>query len=555
MNEQVEQMKRKTAVYHGVGIGCRCVCGTLRFLHRTDRAASQTVSVSSPSEELRRLHAALKQVREHVLELRQRLEGMLGGGESEIFEVHGMLLEDEDFVQEMEAEIANGACAENAVETARKRYAELLGDLEDPYLAERSDDISDIAGQILTCLQGKTERKEPEPTQPYILVADDLSPSETVGMNRENLLGFVTFGGTGHSHTAILARAMGIPALVGVGEIPQSYNGCIGLLDADCGSLTVSPNAEQQRLFQKRVEDAERLAHEEEQALREWIHRPAVTKSGRRILIYANIGNETELSEAIANGADGIGLLRSEFLYFSFEREPTEDTLTECYIRMIRQMNGQRVVIRTLDVGADKQIPYLNLPDEENPALGFRGIRVCLAREQLFKTQLRAVLRASAYGKVALMLPMVVSVEEVRRSRRILEDCKQELKRDGMAFDPNPEFGIMIETPAAAIMSVELSETVDFFSVGTNDLLQYTLAADRQNPMVESLCNENRDPVLRLIASSAEAIHHRGGWIGVCGELAAETELTQRWMEMGIDELSVSPPQLLTIKKQVTECR
>lgn len=556
MDQRKEPTNQTGAVYRGIGINDRCVFGRLRFLSvSSQRTLTSQRSANSPPAELQRLHTALEQIRVRSRELQKRVTMLLGEAESEIFEVHGMLTEDEDLIQAMEAEIADGASAETAVERGFQRYFDLLYSLDDPYLSERSADVSDVAKQILSCLRGESQPQVSDSEEPYLLVADDLTPSETIGLDRSNLLGFVTFGGTAHSHTAILARAMGIPALVGVGEVPSVYNGCIGLLDSGAGTLMVSPNEEELNAFQNKLAEEKRSVRAEEERLRALAHRPAVTKSGHRVLIYANIGDEADLSNAIANGADGIGLLRSEFLYLSLDREPTEDELFARYLRMVQAMNGKRVVIRTLDVGADKRIPYLHLPKEENPALGVRGIRVCLANEPLFRTQLRAVLRASAYGKVALMLPMVVSVNEVRQSRTLMEACMAELSREGIAFDQKPEFGVMIETPAAAVMSEELAEEVDFFSVGTNDLVQYTLAADRQNPHLEAICNENPEPIFRLIAASGDAIHRHGGWIGVCGELAAEESLTQRFVALGIDELSVSPPRLLAIRKQVTECR
>jgi phosphotransferase system enzyme I (PtsI) len=376
-----------------------------------------------------------------------------------------------------------------------------------------------------------------------------------VTLDKSLILGFVTFGGTPNSHTAILARAMGIPAIVGIGKIEDGYDGTLALLDAAEGILTLSPTEEQISVFSEKQRQDDRIAKAHDRYLRSLLNKPAVTRSGHRVLIYANIGDGSEIDAALSGGADGIGLLRSEFLYLHSDNCPDEETLFAAYRDIAERMQGKRTIIRTLDVGADKKIPYFGLPDEENPALGFRAIRVCLAREAIFKPQLPAILRASAFGNLSLMLPMIVSVDEVRESRRLLSECMDELRRENKQFDPRIELGIMIETPAAVMMSEELAALVDFFSVGTNDLSQYTLAADRQNPALARLCEENREPILRMIALAAQSIHQRGGWIGICGEMAADLSLTQRWADLGIDELSVSTPYLLGVRGRVTECK
>jgi phosphotransferase system enzyme I (PtsI) len=348
---------------------------------------------------------------------------------------------------------------------------------------------------------------------------------------------------------------MGIPALVGTGEIDESCDGEIGLLDSKTGTLLIDPSGEQIVEFERKKLEENKIKAEHEKYLRSLINKPAVSKGGHRVLIYANIGGEYELRSALENGAEGIGLLRSEFLYLSLDRLPTEEELFEAYRSIVTKMEGRRVIIRTLDIGADKQIPYFNLPKEENPALGFRGVRVCLDRRDVFKDQIKAILRASAYGRAAIMIPMIVSVDEVRECKRLIEECKHQLFDENREFDTRLEMGIMIETPASAIMCNELAREVDFFSVGTNDLTQYTLAADRQNPRVAPLCENNYEPVLRLIEGCADAIHKSGGWIGVCGELSANLLLTERFVNMKIDELSMSPSYLLGIRKRVGECK
>lgn len=551
MNEQ-----KSGIVFRGVGIGSGCTAGPLRFLEqRESGAVASPHKIRTPHEELERLHSAIEKTRKALLLLQEKARSEIGAAEAEIFAIHAMLLTDEDFSEGLDAAILDGASAEVAVETTVRTYCDMLKGLNDPYLSARAADMGDIAQQLLHHLSGAQSSMENPSEERYILVARDLTPSQTMVLEKERLLGFVTFEGSSNSHTAILARAMGIPALVGVGEIDLDHNGKMGLLDAANGSLTVAPSAEEQRAFYERQGKASEIAKEHERYLRSLINKPAITRGGHRMLIYANVGGEEEASSALLNGADGIGLLRSELLYLSLDRYPSEEELLQNYLRIVSRMQGKRIVIRTLDIGADKQIDYFDLKPEENPALGFRGIRICLAREQVFKTQLRAILRASACGNISLMLPMVVSVEEVRASRRILEECKAELRREGVRYDEGLEFGIMIETPAAAVMSEELAKEVDFFSVGTNDLLQYTLAADRQNPSLTSLCEENSEPVLRLIGHAAQAIHQRGGWIGICGELAADLRLTQRFADMEIDELSVSVPYLLGLREKVTECK
>ena len=503
------------------------------------------------------METALQATLDHLSALREKALQTLGESEAQIFEIHAMLLGDEDLLDSLKSEIESGKTAEEALDCSIRKFTHMLENLGDDYLSARAADMRDLSAQLMSALTGGASPSSllQDEKEPYILIADDLSPSETVMLEKSMILGFVTFRGTPNSHTAILARAMGIPALIGVGTVDFKYDGCVALLDAPEGTLTVCPTEEQKAVFSEKQGRDDRIAQEHDRYLRALMHKPAVTRSGHRMLIYANIGDGTEVHAALSNGADGIGLLRSEFLYLGSADYPSEERLFQAYRDIALRMQGKRTVIRTLDIGADKKIPYFGLPEEENPALGFRAIRICLSREDLFKTQLRAILRASAVGTISLMLPMIVSVDEVRHSKRLIEECKEELQRAGKAFDPDVELGIMIETPAAAIMSEELASEVNFFSVGTNDLTQYTLAADRQNPALARLCEENREPVLRLIERSADAIHRNGGWIGICGEIAADLHLTQRFADMRIDELSVSVPYLLGLRGKVTECR
>lgn len=545
---------KDTVTLRGVGIGAGSACGRLKFYQRNSAVVPQ-VSSSTPVIERERLSVAREKARERIDFLRGKALREIGEKEAEIFEIHGMLIQDEDFSELMEELILGGASAEEAADGAARKYAEILRALPDPYLSARAADLGDIARHILSALREQESSAVENDTEAYILVADDLAPSETVLLDKSKILGFVTFFGTPNSHTAILARAMGIPALIGVGKMETSMDGEMGLLSASEGILVVSPDEGQVDSFQKKIGRESELAREHEKYMRSLINRPAITRGGRKLLIYANVGESADVDSALLNGAEGIGLLRSEFLYLTLDRYPTEEELFESYRAVVSKMEGKRVIVRTLDIGADKTAGYFGLQREENPALGFRGVRLCLGRVPMFKTQLRAILRASAYGRLSIMVPMIVSAEEVRRCRRLLEESMSELKKEGKSFDPSPEFGIMVETPAAALMSEELAAEVDFFSVGTNDLLQYTLAADRQNAAVASLCEENHEPVLRLIAMACEAIHRHDGWIGICGELAADLRLTQRFVDMGVDELSVSPPYLLGVREKVTECR
>ncbi len=551
----MEYKKQCSVILHGTGISNGRRAGNLNFFRRASQKSIKNKGSNDPSQEWARLEKALHETSTHLMTLREKAFSEVGEQEAQIFEIHAMLVEDDDFLDALHTEIDTGNSAEDALEYAVRRFTQMFEGLDDPYLSARAADMKDIACQITRYLSGNEDSNLKNDGEPFILVADDLSPSETVMLEKSMILGFVTFRGTPNSHTAILARAMGIPALIGVGTVDEALDGAEALLDAAEGTLTVFPSDEEKAIFAEKCGKDDRIAQEHDRYLRALMNKPAVTRSGHRMLIYANIGDGSEVNAALSNGADGIGLLRSEFLYLGAADYPSEEKLFHAYSDIALRMQGKRTIIRTLDIGADKKIPYFGLPEEENPALGFRAIRICLARESLFKTQLRAILRASAFGTLSLMLPMIVSVDEVRQSKRLIEECKEELQRENKQFDAKIELGIMIETPAAAIMSEELAEEVSFFSVGTNDLTQYTLAADRQNPSLAHLCDENREPVLRLIKKAADAIHHRGGWIGICGEMAADLHLTQRFADMRIDELSVSVPYLLGLRGKVTECR
>lgn len=539
-------------IFHGTGITNGKVSGKLRFFKIKESQSFK--EKKSLEEEKGRFIKAIKKTVEETRKLAERARSVIGNSEAQIFEIHAMLLEDEDFNEAVINEILIGKKAEEAVLESSKRYAKLLRSLNDEYLSARASDIEDICKGIIDALSEK-ENVENKYDEPCILVAKDLTPSETVKLDKSKILGFVTFDGSPSSHTAILARAMSIPALVGVGDIPIEYNLENALLDSENGTLLILPTESEIVEFEEKRAYENKIAKEHERYLRSIMNRPAVTKSGHKVLIYANIGEESEIESALLNGAEGIGLLRSEFLYLSKSEYPTEEEMLSAYRNIASKMQGKRVVIRTLDIGADKQIPYLGLEKEENPALGYRGVRISLDRVDIFKSQLRAILRASAYGNISIMVPMITTLSEVKKCKQIINECKRELKQKGMIFDEKIEFGIMIETPAAAIMSEELSKEVDFFSVGTNDLTQYTMAADRQNARVSSVCDLGGEAVFKLIKMSAESIHQNGGWIGVCGEMAADLSLTQRFVDIGVDELSISVPYLLGVREKICACK
>ena len=548
------EINLERAVYNGIGVTGKRVMGKLLLFETDTREKSKSKTQKrSKDEEKKRLKASILKTVEKTRETSSLARENLGESEAQIFEIHAMLLEDEDFLETAISEIENGSDAETAVFNSAEKYAEQIRSIGDEYLSARAADIKDICNGIIDTLRGENKNKR-EFSEPYILVAKDLSPSETVKLDKEKILGFVTFEGTPSSHTSILARAMGIPAIVGVGVLPGAIMGKTAILDSKNGKLIVSPSKDEKKSFLESKLKQSKIEKEHEEYMRSRLNTPAVSRGGHKMMIYANIGDATELDGALFNGAEGIGLLRSEFMYISKSHLPSEDELYESYKKIAEKMEGKRVIIRTLDIGADKRLDYLDFEREENPALGFRGIRVCLERRDIFKTQLRAILRASAHGRVGIMLPMISTQGEVKEAKELINEAKRELGQRGLDYDEKIEIGIMIETPAAAIISDRLAKHVSFFSVGTNDLCQYTQAADRQNAKVSRLTEEN-EAVLRLIKISAEAIHKTGGWIGICGEMAADLTLTQSFVDMEIDELSVSAPYLLGVRAKVCDCK
>lgn len=523
--------------------------GKLAFFKRQGHMIKR-YKVEDAQTELARMEDALAKTREQLQKLHEKALTEVGEANAAIFEIHAMMLEDPDYVesiqniittQQVNLEYAIGATADN--------FAAVFEAMDDAYMQARAADVRDVSDRLLANLD--EEKKDPNVfTEPVILVADDLAPSETIQMDKDMVLGFLMKEGSVNSHTAILARSMGIPALVGIGDtLIEAQEGTFAIVDGIEGKAYVDPDPE----TLQRMEERQREAKERKELLQSLKGQENVTLDGRKVKIYANIGNTRDIGNVLMNDAEGIGLFRSEFLYLESQDFPTEDEQFMAYKQVAETMAGRPVVIRTLDIGADKQADYFHLDKEENPALGYRAIRICLTRPEIFKTQLRAIYRAAVYGNLLIMYPMIISVEEIHQIKEIEKEVKAELQAEGIPFKGDIESGIMIETPAAALISDELAKEVDFFSVGTNDLTQYTLAVDRQNVKLDPFCNTHHKAVLRLIQYAAENIHREGKWIGICGELGADTRLTELFLRLGIDELSVSPSMVLEVRKKVRE--
>ena len=518
--------------------------GPLRFYHKVDTEIVMA-SKLTPAEELSRFATAQGKAQEQLGTLYEKALEEVGEDNAAIFEIHQMMLEDDDYVEAIQSIIeTQGTTAEYAVSTTGDNFAATFAAMDDAYMKARAVDVKDISRRLVNILTGVVEGNLLG-DQPVILVADDLTPSETVQMDKSKLLGFVTRKGSTNSHTAILARTMNIPALIGV-EIDEAWDGKPGIIDGYNHCVYVEPTADLAGSMQKKHnEDLQQRA-----LLQGLKGKENVTLDGRHVNLYANIGNVGDVGLVLQNDASGIGLFRSEFIYLNAQSYPTEDEQFAIYKQVAETMGGRKVIIRTLDIGADKQADYFQLEKEENPALGFRAIRICLTRKEIFKTQLRAILRASAYGKVSIMFPMIISVREVRDAKDILAECRKELASEGVAMG-EVEIGIMIETPAAVAMADELAQEVEFFSLGTNDLTQYTLAIDRQNPRLDAFYDPHHPAVLRMIRHTIEAGHRHNCWVGICGELGADPKLTETFLRMGVDELSVSPSSILPLRKIV----
>ena len=501
--------------------------------------------------EIVRLESAIAKATEQLQELYEKAVKEVGEASAAIFEFHQMMLEDDDYLDSMH-EIIRGeeVNAEYAVAQTGDNFSAMFAGMEDDYMKARAIDVKDVSERLVRILSG-TESNGKIGEEPVIIVADDLSPSETVQMDKEKILAFVTVHGSTNSHTAILARMMNIPAIIGVPlELDKIPNGCQAIVDGISGEVILEPEASEIELAKKKIKEQA----EKQQLLLEMKGKPTVTQSGKEIKLYANIGNVSDLAYVLENDAAGIGLFRSEFLYLGKEDYPTEEEQFTAYKQVLQTMAGKKVIIRTLDIGADKQVDYFHLGKEDNPAMGYRAIRICLSEPEIFKTQLRALFRASAYGNLSIMYPMIISTSEVKQIQAIVSEVKQELEELQIPYK-EPEQGIMIETPAAVMISDELAKMVDFFSIGTNDLTQYTLAIDRQNEKLDPFYNAHHEAILRMIQLVADNAHKEGKWVGICGELGADTELTEKFIEMGIDELSVSPSMVLPIRKIIRELR
>ena len=531
------------SVFRGIAIGKISV-------YRKNEQQVKRVRTEDTKGELARYEVAKAAAVEQLQELYQKALKEVGEANAAIFEIHQMMLDDGDYNESVENIIETQKVnAEYAVAVTGDNFAQMFRAMDDDYMRERAADVKDISERVLSILNGGQKGKVVT-DEPVIIVADDLAPSETVQLEKDMVLSFVTVHGSVNSHTAILARTMAIPALIGTEELPldDTVDGKLAVVDGLNGKIYVEPDAQTLEEMKKRRQEEQ----EKKELLQLLKGKENVTLDGKKIMLYANIGNIKDLATVIQNDAGGIGLFRSEFIYLEKDQYPTEEEQFSIYKTAVETMAGKRVIIRTLDIGADKQCEYFEMDKEENPALGYRAIRICLTRPEIFKTQLRALFRASAYGNLAIMYPMITSLWEVKRIKEIVEEVKAELTAEQLEFG-NPQQGIMIETPAAVMMSEELAKEVDFFSIGTNDLTQYTLAIDRQNPKLDKFYDAHHPAVLSMIRMTVENAHKAGIWAGICGELGADTSLTKEFLAMGVDELSVSPGSILPIRKIILE--
>lgn len=529
------------SVFKGVALG-----KILVFAETNNQVKRE--KINNIDAEISRFEDAKEKAKEELQILYDKAIKEVGEASAAIFEVHQMMLDDDDFVDSViEIIKTEEVNAEYAVAITGDNFSEIFASMDDDYMKARAADVKDIANRLVRVLSG--EESVASLTEPVIIVADDLSPSETVQLDKEKILAFVTVHGSTNSHTAILARMMNIPALIGVSlNLDELQNGQIAVVDGTLGEFIVEPDekiiSEKQEKIQKESEKAKLLGELKGQT--------TITKSGKVINLFANIGSVSDVAYVLENDASGIGLFRSEFLYLGKDDFPTEEEQFTAYKQVLQTMAGKKVIIRTLDIGADKQVDYFNLDKEDNPAMGYRAIRICLTQPEIFKTQIRALFRASYYGKLSIMYPMIISTDEVKRIYEIVDEVKKELTEKQIPFK-EPEQGIMIETPAAVMISDELAKMVDFFSIGTNDLTQYTLAIDRQNAKLDAFYDAHHEAILRMIKLVIDNAHKEGKWVGICGELGADTELTAEFIKMGIDELSVSPSMVLPIRKIIRE--
>ena len=532
------------SVYKGIAMGPVVV------LRKNDYQVKRT-RIEDAEAEAARVDVALKASQEQLQKLYDKAVKEVGEASAAIFEVHQMMLEDEDYLEAIQSMIRTEQVnAEYAVAVTGDNFAEMFASMDDDYMKARSADIRDISERLVRNLSGQGD-VDLSSIEPSVIVADDLSPSETVQMDKDKILAFVTVHGSTNSHTAILARMMNIPALIGVNmNLEELQTGMTAVVDGFGGKVTFEPDEELKAQTEARMQEEE----EKLKLLQELKGKENITLDGRKINIYANIGSVGDIGYVMENDAGGIGLFRSEFLYLGRNDFPTEEEQFQAYKQAVQMMAGKKVIIRTLDIGADKQVDYFNLGNEDNPAMGYRAIRICLKQPEIFKTQLRALLRAAVYGNLSIMYPMITSTEEVKRIYEIVAEVEEELKAQEIQYKI-PEQGIMIETPAAAIISDRLAEMVDFFSIGTNDLTQYTLAIDRQNEKLDEFYNPHHEALLRMIQMVVDNAHKCGKWAGICGELGADVTLTEQFVRMGLDELSVAPSMVLKLRKIVREMK
>ena len=531
------------SVFGGVAIG------KIQFYKRNEITIKRT-RVEDVEAEVERFQNAKAKTLELLKGLYEKALEDVGEANAMIFEAHQLMLEDPDYVESIENIIrTQDVNAEYAIGATADNFAAIFEAMDDAYMQGRAADVRDVSERLLQALSSQNETVMVM-DEPVIIAADDLVPSETVQLDKEKVLSFVTMYGSANSHTAILARTMNIPAVIGLGEaLKEEYDGKVAIVDGVDGKVYIDPDEETMVSMQKK----QKKDQEEKELLNQLKGKENVTKSGQKVNVYANIGNLADVGAVLKNDAGGIGLFRSEFLYLESDTYPTEEQQFAVYKKVAETMAGKKVIIRTLDIGADKQVDYFKLDKEDNPALGYRAIRICLTRPEIFKTQLRALYRASAYGQISIMFPMIISVAEVKKIKEIVEEVKAELRTEGAAFREDVELGIMIETPAAVMVSRELAKEVDFFSVGTNDLTQYTLAIDRQNQKLEDFYDSHHPAVLAMIRMAAESAHAEGKWIGICGELGADVTLTETFLKMGIDELSVAPGMVLKVRQKIRE--
>ena len=531
------------SVFGGVAIG------KIQFYKRNEITIKRT-RVEDVEAEVERFRNAKAKTLELLKGLYEKALEDVGEANAMIFEAHQLMLEDPDYVESIENIIrTQDVNAEYAIGATADNFAAIFEAMDDAYMQGRAADVRDVSERLLQALSSQNETVMVM-DEPVIIAADDLVPSETVQLDKEKVLSFVTMYGSANSHTAILARTMNIPAVIGLGEaLKEEYDGKVAIVDGVDGKVYIDPDEETMAPMQKK----QKKDQEQKELLNQLKGKENVTKSGQKVNVYANIGNLADVGAVLKNDAGGIGLFRSEFLYLESDTYPTEEQQFAVYKKVAETMAGKKVIIRTLDIGADKQVDYFKLDKEDNPALGYRAIRICLTRPEIFKTQLRALYRASAYGQISIMFPMIISVAEVKKIKEIVEEVKAELRTEGAAFREDVELGIMIETPAAVMVSRELAKEVDFFSVGTNDLTQYTLAIDRQNQKLEDFYDSHHPAVLAMIRMAAESAHAEGKWIGICGELGADVTLTETFLKMGIDELSVAPGMVLKVRQKIRE--